>query len=101
MNLSAQLQLRTNSTAGLRPGLQGLRQVGLLCDVCLVGEDGTAVEAHTVVLSACSEVFRTMLSRYQHNKVNTFLTGNIFIIFCLEVVHLSARGNQQPHRVAA
>ena len=70
MSLSAQLRLRNESQAGLGPALQALRQSGQLCDVCLVGEDGQAVEAHKLVLSASSEIFSTMLGRYQHQQVN-------------------------------
>ena len=75
MNLRAKLLLKKESQSSLAPALQQLRQSGELLDVTLVSEDGTAVEAHRLVLSASSPVFRAMLGRHSQTQAIVFLPG--------------------------
>ena len=66
MSLSGQLWLQNETAGRIGPALHEIRQAGQLLDVTLVSEDGTAVEAHKLVLSAYSSVFRRMLAQYHH-----------------------------------
>ena len=53
---------------------QQLREAGELLDVTLACEDET-VEAHKVVLSACSPFFRHILSKIKQNHPFIYLKG--------------------------
>ena len=75
MSLRAKLHLKKESQSNLAPALQQLRQSGELLDVTLVSDDGTAVEAHRLVLSASSPVFRAMLGRHSQTQAIVFLPG--------------------------
>ena len=53
--------------------LQDIRDAGELFDVTLVCDDGKQLEAHKVILSANSAVFRQMLTRNSHPHPLVFL----------------------------
>ena len=55
--------------------LQNLAQTKELADVTLVCDDNTKVEAHSFVLSACSEVFRGLLLENTHQHPMIYLRG--------------------------
>ena len=70
-----------------------LRQETDLCDVTLISDDQTQVQAHRVVLSTCSEFFRSIFKRNNHSNLVLYLsdiTGtdlNIIMdyVYCGEV----------------
>ena len=47
-----------------------------LCDVTLVTEDDEEIEAHKVILSACSSRLRNMLKRHKHPHPLIYLQGS-------------------------
>ena len=55
------------------PSLQDIRDAGELFDVTLVCEDGKQLEAHKVILSASSSIFRQMLTKNSHPHPLVFL----------------------------
>ena len=60
--------------SSVRQSLQDLRHVEELFDVTLVCDDGKQLNAHKVVLSACSPLFRQMLTRNKHPHPLIFMT---------------------------
>ena len=52
-----------------------LREEEELFDVTLVSEDQTEINAHKVVLSACSEFFRSVVTRKNQGSLVIFLSG--------------------------
>ena len=63
----------SNHTKALCASLFNLRENGKLCDVTLIS-DGKSINAHRVVLAACSEYFDAMftsgMSETCQNEVN-------------------------------
>ena len=70
-----------------------LRQETDLCDVTLISDDQTQVQAHRIVLSTCSEFFRSIFKRNNHSNLVLYLsdiTGNdlniiMDYVYCGEV----------------
>jgi len=54
---------------------QDMRHGEELCDVTLVCDDGKQLDAHKVILSACSSIFRQMLSKSKHPHPLVFMAG--------------------------
>ena len=61
--------------ANLSTAFQELRTEGDFFDVTLASGDGQQIEAHKVVLSACSPFFRDLLRKYRHPQPLLFLKG--------------------------
>ena len=61
--------------ANVAKTLKEVKEDGNLCDVTLVCEDDQQMEAHRIILSAASQVFRTMFKQYQHPHPVVFLRG--------------------------
>ena len=61
--------------ANLSSAFQELRTEAEFFDVTLVCGDGQQIEAHKVVLSACSVFFRDLLRKYKHPQPLLFLKG--------------------------
>ena len=59
----------------LSSAFQELRTEAEFFDVTLVCGDGQQIEAHKVVLSACSVFFRDLLRKYKHPQPLLFLKG--------------------------
>merc|ERR1719154_603288 len=55
--------------------LQEMRSVEELLDVTLACDDGKQLEAHKVILSACSPIFRQMMARSNHPHPLVFMAG--------------------------
>merc|ERR1719154_379241 len=55
--------------------LQEMRSVEELFDVTLACDDGKQLEAHKVILSACSPIFRQMMARNSHPHPHVFMAG--------------------------
>ena len=79
MSLGGQLCLQNETAGRIGPVLHEIRQAGQLLDVTLVCEDGTAVEAHKLVLSAYSSVFRRMLAQYHHQTQVSCRNSSSFV----------------------
>ena len=45
------------------------------CDVTLVGEEGQQIEAHRIILTACSPFFSTFLKRNKHSHPMIYMRG--------------------------
>ena len=54
---------------------QDLRKDGDLCDVTLVCEEGQEIEAHRIILTACSPFFSTVLKRNKHSHQMIYMKG--------------------------
>ena len=72
MSLTAKLHLKNDSHPPNSP-LQQVRAAAELFDLALVCRAGKVVEAHKLVLSAYSPVFRGMLNLYHTNQALVFL----------------------------
>ena len=59
----------------LNNSFQDLRNEEELFDVTLACDDGKQLEAHKVILSACSPIFRQMMARSKHPHPLVFMTG--------------------------
>ena len=54
---------------------QDMRHGEELFDVTLVCDDGKQLDAHKVILSACSPIFRQMMSKSKHPHPLVFMAG--------------------------
>ena len=52
-----------------------LRKDTDFCDVTLVCEEGQEIEAHRIILTACSPFFSTVLKRNKHSHPMIYMTG--------------------------
>ena len=54
---------------------QGLREEANFSDVTLVCEEDQQVQAHRIILSACSPFFRALLKRNNHSHPMIYMRG--------------------------
>ena len=52
-----------------------LRKDNNFCDVTLVCEEGQQIEAHRIILTACSPFFSTVLKRNKHSHPMIYMKG--------------------------
>ena len=74
--MSEQFKLKlSNHNRNLSSEIFNLQQDGDFFDVTLVGDDGSHVEAHKIVLSASSESFKTMFKVRNHPYPLVYMKG--------------------------
>jgi len=76
MNTSEKLFMQwSHFQSYISQSFQDMRNGEELFDVTLACDDGKQLNAHKVILSACSPIFRQMLSKSKHPQPLIFMPG--------------------------